>query len=189
MFLVGILAGLRVGEILGLRWKDIDLSRGELRVEQAIYRGSIGSPKTKGSRRTLPLPETLASVLERFKAGSAQRSDNDLVFCTRKGTPYSDTNILHRVLKPAGKRIGAPWLSWHAFRRTHATLLQAAGGSLKDAQAQMGHSKLSTTFEIYTLPIPAHQREAVENLSRMVTNGDELGQLAKELPMPTTRIQ
>ncbi len=189
MFLVGILAGLRVGEILGLRWKDIDLARGELRVEQAIYRGSIGSPKTKGSRRTLPLPEALASVLERFKADSAQRSDNDLVFCTRKGTAYSDTNILHRVLKPAGKKIGAPWLSWHVFRRTHATLLQAAGGSLKDAQAQLGHTRMSLTSDLYTVPLPAHQREAVENLSRMVTNGDELQPNADRLPMPTTRIQ
>ena len=62
-------------------------------------------------------------------------------------------------------------------------------GSLKNAQAQLGHSQLSTTLQVYTLPLPAHQREAVENLSRMVTNGDELGQLAKELPMPTTRIQ
>ncbi len=138
---------------------------------------------------TLPLPEALASVLERFKAASTQRSNDDLVFSTRKGTPYSDTNILHRVLKPAGNQIGAPWLSWHVFRRTHATLLQAAGGSLKDAQAQMGHTKLSTTFEVYTLPIPAHQREAVENLSRMVTNGDELRPNADRLPMPTTRIQ
>ena len=53
----------------------------------------------------------------------------------------------------------------------------------------MGHSKLSTTFEIYTLPIPAHQREAVENPSRMVTNGDELQPNADRLPMPTTQIQ
>ncbi len=151
--------------------------------------GASGSPKTKGSIRTLPLPEALQNVLERFKAASGQRSDDDLVFCTRKGTPYSDTNILHRVLKPAGQKIGAPWLSWHAFRRTHATLLQAAGGSPKDAQAQLGHTRLSTTFELYILPIPTHQREAVENLSRMVTNGDELRQIAERLPMPTTRIQ
>jgi integrase len=48
--------------------------------------------------------------------------------------------------------------------------LQLAGGSLKDAQAQLGHSQLSTTLDVYTLPIPAHQRQSVENLSRMVTN-------------------
>lgn len=73
-----------------------------------------------------------------------------------------------------------PWLSWHVLRRTHATLLQVAGASLKDAQAQLGHSKMSTTLEVYTIPIPDHLREAVENLSRLVTNGDESPEIAEE---------
>jgi integrase len=72
-----------------------------------------------------------------------------------------------------------PWLRWHTFRRTHATLLQLAGGSAKDAQAQLGHSQITTTLGIYTIPVPAHQREAVEKLSRMVTNGDELLRVRK----------
>jgi hypothetical protein len=61
-------------------------------------------------------------------------------------------------------------------------LLQASGASLKDAQAQLGHSKMSTTLEIYTLPIPGHLRETVENLSRLVTNGDEFVQIAEGGP-------
>jgi hypothetical protein len=63
------------------------------------------------------------------------------------------------------------------------------GGSIKDAQAQLGHTKLSTTLEIYTLPIPAHQRAAVETLARMVTNGDEREPSAEGLPKPTQQIQ
>jgi integrase len=117
------------------------------------------------------------------------KSDLDLLFSTSKGTALSDTNLLHRELKPAGRRIGTPWLGWHTLRRTHATLLQAAGGSLKDAQAQLGHTKLSTTLEIYTVPIPAHQRAAVESLARLVTNGDELGQNAEDLPEALQQIQ
>jgi integrase len=61
MFLVGIMTGLRVGEILGLRWKDVDLTSGQIRVEQNCYGGLISSPKTKGSRRTVPLPASLLS--------------------------------------------------------------------------------------------------------------------------------
>jgi hypothetical protein len=61
-------------------------------------------------------------------------------------------------------------------------LLQVAGGSLKDAQAQLGHSKMSTTLELYTVPIPAHLRAAVESLSQLVTNGDEFGQIAGGTP-------
>lgn len=88
---------------------------------------------------------------------------------------YKLPQLLLRVIKPAGNQIGTPWVSWHTFRRTHATLLQLAGGSAKDAQAQLGHSQITTTLGMYTFPIPAHQRAAVERLSRLVTNGDEFG--------------
>jgi integrase len=82
-----------------------------------------------------------------------------------------------------------PWLNWHTLRRTHATLLRHAGAALREAQAQLGHSKMSTTLEIYTIAIPQAQRKAVENLSQLLTNGDELGETREELPMLTERIQ
>ena len=65
--LIAVLTGLRIGEILGLRWKDVDFFPGELHVEQAVYRGQVGSPKTKGSRRVVPLPEPVSKALEAFK--------------------------------------------------------------------------------------------------------------------------
>lgn len=189
MVLLGLLTGLRIGEILGLCWKAIDLISGQLRVEQTIYRGLTSSPKTKGSRRILPLPQPAVRALLALRKRDPNKSDKDFVFSTPKGTPLSDTNLLRRDLKPAGRQIGAPWLSWHTLRRTHATLLQAAGGSLKDAQAQLGHTKLSTTLEIYTVPIPAHQRAAVESLAQLVTNGDELEPSAGRLPEAIQPIQ
>jgi len=121
-------------------------------------------------------------------ARTANGEDN-LVFQTRNGTPYSDTNLLHQQLKPAGRKLGMPWLNWHTLRRTHATLFQVVGGSLRDAQAQLGHSKMSTTLEHYTLPIPAHQRAVVEKLSRLVTNGDEFNQFGGDVPEPIQPIQ
>jgi integrase len=187
MVLVGVLTGLRIGEILALRWRDVDFSSGEIRVEQACYRGLIGTPKTKGSRRTLPMPNSLKDVLKRLSEKSA--SGELLVFHTRNGTPFSDTNLLHKHLKPAGRKLGMPWLNWHTLRRTHATLLQHAGATLREAQAQLGHTKMSTTLELYTISIPSAQRKAVENLSDLVTNGDELGQLGGKLPLATERIQ
>ena len=189
MVLVGVLTGLRIGEILGLRWRDIDFNSGEIRVEQACYRGLIGTPKTRGSKRTLPMPESLASELKRFSEKSVRHSPEELIFHTRNRTPFSDTNLLHKQLKPAGRKLGMPWLNWHTLRRTHATLLQHAGATLREAQAQLGHSKMSTTLEIYTIAIPQAQRKAVENLSQLVTNGDELGQTEGKLPMLTERIQ
>src|SRR5712692_5664770 len=88
---------------------------------------------------------------------------------------------------------------WHGIRlssdrfskrgRTHATLFQVAGGSLRDAQAQLGHSKMSTTLEDYTLPIPEHQREAVEKLSVLMANDGKLDQNSEGLPLATKQIQ
>jgi integrase len=182
LVLLGILTGMRVGELLGLRRKDVNFVTGQIRIEQANYRGLFGPPKTKGSKRSLPIPKALAAPLAHVCGHHARSEDETLVFRTRHGKPLSDSNLLHRHLKPAGAKIGAPWLNWHTLRRTHATLLQVAGASLKDAQAQLGHSKMSTTLEVYTVPIPAHLRVAVENLSQLVTNGDEFGQIAEGTP-------
>jgi integrase len=111
----------------------------------------------------------------RLPGHSTQQGGEQLVFHTSTNKPYSDTNLLHRVLKPAGRQIGTPWLNWHTLRRTHCTLFQQAGGSLRDAQAQLGHTKMSTTLEVYTIPIDQKRREVVENLADLVTNGDEFG--------------
>jgi integrase len=189
MVLLGLLTGMRIGEILGLRWQDVDPMSCQLRIRQTIYRGAINTPKTKGSWRILPLPRVILRTLIAMRPDPAQCAEETLVFRTRQGTALSDTNLLRRHLKPAGRSMGAPWLSWHTLRRTHATMLQMAGGTLKDAQAQLGHTKLSTTLEIYTFPVPEHQRMAVENLAQMVTNGDELDQRRDGPPATTQQIQ
>jgi integrase len=189
MVFLAILTGLRVGEILGLQWADVDFASAQMRVTQRCYRGQMDIPKTKSSKRTLPLPLPCVKALNRHQASGPHQNGAGLVFQTGNGTPYNDTNILHRELKPAGRKIGAPWLGWHTFRRTHATLLQLAGGSLKDAQAQLGHSKSSTTLDLYTFALPAHQRAAVEKLADLLTNVDELPQSEKRLQMLTEQIQ
>jgi len=190
MALVAILTGLRIGEILALRWQDLDLVSGQLRVEQACYRGLMGSPKTPNSRRVLPLPGALVEGLKSYGAGKLSSTSEGLLFQTRRGKPFGGSNLLDRYLKPAGRAIGAPWLNWHTLRRTHATYFQLAGGSIKDAQAQLGHSNLSTTLEIYTLPIPAQQRAAVDKLSQLLlTTVDEQDQLASEAPPAAPPIQ
>jgi len=111
------------------------------------------------------------------------------------GVPHERRNTLQRH-QPARtppetgcKQIGAPWIGWHTLRRTHATLLSQSGASPKDAQAQLGHAHISTTMDIYTQPTPAHQREAVEKMSQLVTNGDELAIWPKMTKPQTARIQ
>ena len=124
-----------------------------------------------------PLPQPVTLTLRKLAARGL--TPDGRVFPSRKGTVLNDTNLLLWVLMPAGKLAGIPWVSWHSFRRTHATLLQLAGGSAKDAQAQLGHSQITTKFGIYTIPVPAHQWEAVEKLSQLMTSGDEFGAVGK----------
>jgi integrase len=94
---------------------------------------------------TVPLPKPLIEALARLRKASREQPEDALVFHTLSGKPYSDTNLLHRELKPAGQQVGAPWFNWHTLSRTHCTLFQVAGGSLRDAEAQLGHTKMSTT--------------------------------------------
>jgi integrase len=183
-----LLTGLRIGEVLGLPWKNVDLTSGQIRVSQATYRGTIGSPKTKCSKRLVSIPTALKTVLLKLRE-SAKQVEEELVFHTTNGTPYNDSNLLHRQLKPAGKKLGMPWLNWHTLRRTHITLFQVVGGSLRDAQAQLGHSKMSTTLEIYTLPIPEQQRLTVEKLSVLMANDGKSDQNSDGLPLATEQIQ
>jgi integrase len=121
---------------------------------------------------------------------NSKHAEEELVFHTANGTPYNDSNLLHRHLKPAGHKLGMPWLNWHTLRRTHITLFQVVGGgSLRDAQAQLGHSKMSTTLEIYTLPIPEQQRTTVEKLSVLMANDGKLDQNPERLPLASQQIQ
>lgn len=174
MVQLGLLTGLRIGEIHSLRWMDVDFAIQEIRVMRGYYHGAMGTPKTKSSRRSMPLPQNLRRVLLTMREKS--RGPEELVFHTSNSTPYNDSNLLHRELKPAGRKLGMPWLNWHTLRRTHATYLQVAGGSLRSAQAQLGHSKMSTTLEIYTIPIPEQQRATVERLSVLMANDGKTGE-------------
>jgi integrase len=159
------MTGLRIGEVLALRWKNVDFEKSLIHVREAVYEGNLSSPKSKSSVRDVPIGPTLQqALLERRKAAPADA----FVFASRHGTPLDSHNLLGRVLKPACKRVGLPSVSWHSFRHTHAILLSDLGESLKTAQAQLGHARLSTTAEIYTHAVPASQRAAVEKLERAI---------------------
>jgi integrase len=159
------MTGLRIGEVLALHWKNVDFEKSLIHVRDAVYKGNPSSQEPKSSIRDIPVGPTLQqSLLERRKDAPGDA----FVFASRNGTPLDSHNLLGRVLKPACKRVGLPLISWHSFRHTHATLLSDLGESLKTAQAQLGHARLSTTAEIYTHAVPASQRAAVEKLERTI---------------------
>jgi integrase len=159
------LTGMRIGEILALRWKLVDLLGGTLEVAENYSLGEFGPPKTKSSRRVIPISSALRRVLENQRVRVNPKTPDDLVFQSPKGTPLSDKNLYNRELAPACDRIGQPRISWHSFRHTHATLSHANGESLKTAQALLGHSDLETTLNVYTHAVSDSQRTAVERVA------------------------
>ena len=181
MVYVAIFTGLRVSELLGLRWNDVHSD--SITVDERYCRGDWGTPKSDASQATIAVNRRVIERLHRLKlvtvevkAGTAVRryrvvkasGPEDLVFQSVKdGKPMRDNNILCRFLKPAAQAAGVPWVNWQVLRRSHATWLKLAGADVKDAQAQMRHSRASTTLDIYQQFVPESQRRVVDRLDSL----------------------
>jgi integrase len=162
------MTGLRIGEILALRWKRVDFIGETLVVAETCFMGRFGTPKTRASRRQIPLSRAVVEALKVSYSRSADRSSEGLVFAGRCGSPLASDNLRKRGLSAACKGAGLPRLTWHALRHTHGTLLHLQGTPLKVAQAQLGHSHMATTLDVYTHASVTAQREAVNLLDRQV---------------------
>jgi integrase len=178
MIFVATWTGLRVSELIGLKWRCIH--HNSISIEERYCRGDWSAPKTNASAATIAVsPEVINRILRlktltvEVRAGHAKRkyklvrSDgpDDLVFQSVKdGKPMSDQNILKRHLQPAANKLGF-YVNWRALRTSHATWLVQAGADLKAVQSQMRHSRISTTMDIYAQTVPASQRLAIEKLS------------------------
>jgi integrase len=150
-----ISTGMRVSELIGLKWRCVDLDRGLIRVEERYYRGDTDEPKTERSRRVL----SLGLLLEDYRSWKPTDASDDYVF-QRNGEPMDDRQLLRNVLRPAAKRLGIyfPGFGWHTFRRQNITVIQEEGATPFEAQAQAGHSKPAMT-SAYTL-VGLDRREA-----------------------------
>ena len=160
------LTGLRVGELLALRWGNIDLKARLLRVSETVYDGHFDKPKTKRSTRTIPIGPGTAEILAAI--GPFAVDAKALVFATREGLPLDRWNLLRKHLKPAAKKLGIPSVTWHLLRHGHATMLDSVGTPLGTMQSLLGHCTPDITREIYLHAIPEEQRRAVESVERLV---------------------
>jgi integrase len=179
MVYVAAHTGLRVSELIGLRWRNVGPD--SITVEERYCRGDWGTPKSEASNATVPVNSGVIERIQRLrtvkvevKAGRAVRrypavessGPDDLVFqSVRDGEPMRDNNILVRHLKPAGVKLGIGWVNWLVLRRSFATWLKMAGADVKDAQALMRHSRASTTLDIYQQFVPESQRRVVDRLT------------------------
>jgi integrase len=143
--------GLRVGEVIALRWEDVDIARRRVSVNKRMYMGRIDAPKSSYGIRQIPISERLAEDLERSRGDA---TDLDAVFIGPEGRPLLSEFVLRSIVKPAGKRAGVPWAGVHTLRHTCASILFRSGWNAKQVQMVLGHHSPAFTLSTYVHLIP-----------------------------------
>ena len=172
LYVLALTTGMREGELLGLRWRDVDLDRETLQVRGSLQRigGSlvVTEPKTEHSKRQVALTPSAVAALRRHKAtqaeerlrlGAAWRGEN-LVFTNEIGRPIGAASLLRTSFHSLLRRADLPRMRFHDLRHSAATLLLAQGTHPKIVAEMLGHSRIATTLDLYSHVTPTMQREA-----------------------------
>lgn len=179
-FLLEFWTGLRRGELLGLRWKDIDFKKHIIHVKQSLtFAGSkliFQQPKTAKSSRSIPIPESIIHELKAHKNRQNQErlligegyKDNDLIFCQVDGRPLNPRNFI-RTFKRILKKAGLPTeVRFHDCRHSFASMLLQLNEHPKVVQELLGHSTISTTLDIYSHVLPETKKAAINKLETLL---------------------
>jgi integrase len=159
LYTVATKCGLRQGELLALRWRDVDWTAERLRVRASFDRKEDKAPKTKAGRRSLPLPRSAAVELERHSRVTAYAGPDDRVFCNPATGGPLDHSKLSRRFRAAMKAAGLRGLRFHDLRHSYGTRLAAAGVDLVKLRTWMGHKDINTTL-IYAHYAPGEDEAA-----------------------------
>lgn len=157
--------GMRIGEILTLKWEDINIESGFLTVRRTLStytngKAEICPPKTKYSKRRIDLDIKTLKMLENIE------KKGDFIFCKNDKTIFS-RQYINQVFRKMCKNAGVPYRCFHSLRHTHATILLAANVNPKVVQIRLGHSTISTTLDIYSHLIPGMQNIAVNVFNKL----------------------
>jgi integrase len=167
LFVVTAVTGMRIGEVLALRWEDVDLDARKMTVRHNLWRGQLGTPKTKASAKTRNLSDLLITAFRIQKLKSRFTQPDDFIFTRRDGRPYDRDWLRERVLYPA---LNAAAIErkprqhgFHLFRHTCGSIVYALTGDIRLAKDALAHSRISTTSDIYvhTSEVPAEVAELV----------------------------
>lgn len=183
LFLLALTTGMRRGELLGLRWQDIDWKRKTISVCQTLVVTKEGiqfqEPKTNAGKRVIAVDNDVLEVLKFWRIrqtseltarqtvyGAAEKNSL-LVFCSIAGTPVSPRNLA-RIFETLIKKAKVPPLSLHGLRHTSATLMLKENIPAKVVSERLGHSKVGITLDTYSHVLPDMQREAADKISQVI---------------------
>ena len=169
LYYLDLATGLRRGELLGLKWTDVDLDRGILKIQRAISRQNgkeVEAPlKTKNAYRTLPLSADAISVLKMQKC---KVGNSEWVFPSPSGGPMSPDSVLH-MLQRVLKRAGLPKVRFHDLRHTFATLALQNGVDIKTVSGMLGHFSAGFTLDTYAHVTTSAKREAAKTMGNILS--------------------
>lgn len=174
-----VFTGVRLGELMGLEWQDIDFKNGIISINRSSqYLSDMGVftkvPKTESSIREIAIPEFIISLLEEYKLWYEEQksiygelwTNSDRLFVQANGKPMHPSTISKWFVKYVGQ-IGLPVINFHGLRHTNASLLVAQNIDIAIISARLGHAQISTTLNFYVHPLLSHNRKAgyaLENL-------------------------
>lgn len=179
LYLVAALTGMRLGELLGLRWRDVDMDARTLHVRVVLRRdGELAEPKTRSGRRQIELSDLAVAALhaqhtqqaaERLRLGPVWPAESELVFTSIVGTPLDGINTL-QAFRRFLNRAQLPRIRLHDLRHLQASLLLAAGVHPKVVAERLGHSRVNVTLNTYSHLLPTLQREAADVLDTLLSD-------------------
>jgi integrase len=182
LFLAAIMTGARQGEILGLKWSDVDFTKKQISINRTFNMGRFFTPKTKGSARRIDLAPMLVKALAAWKLKSGGK-DDDLVFysvCSDQDKekskepemdvrgPMNYSNMVQRHFWKALKKAEIPRIRFHDLRHTFASLLIEQGENIKYIQSQLGHSSPTVTLNVYAHLMKGENQEAACRLEKSI---------------------
>lgn len=182
VFCLALISGMRKGELLGLKWSDLDLTKGTILVQRQLQlvkpEGYIlVPPKTKAGKRQIKLGQGMLAKLENhrrnqeaLKAAAGDKwKENNLIFTSSIGT-YMDQSRVHKEFKRLLTKAGLPDLRFHDLRHTSLSFLLENGTPVNTVQQRAGHSKASVTIDIYGHALAGSQNQAADRIDELVTS-------------------
>jgi integrase len=168
-------SGLRVGELLGLKWEDVDFKQNAIHIQRSIVKQKIGLPKTEASQKPIPMNREVAKALRLWKMKTTYNRPDDWVYAspvTHGKQPYWPNSIYRVYIKPAADRIGlTKRFGWHTFRHTFGTILIANGVNPKVIQELLRHATLKVTMDTYVQAMTDDKRNAQNKVVEMLLPG------------------